>query len=182
MTRNEGGEPMEQDIRQGDIYYYDFGQARGSVQAGNRPVLVIQAATAGSPTVIVAAVTSVLKKPDLASHVLLPGNTGLERPSMVLLEQLRTVDREELSGYAGSLNDRDTWQRIDRALIKTFGIRGRGSSREGCVQCLCPECAGELMKKPGLVVKRLDPFARRSEKCGRCRAPGFEYFIWRTTE
>lgn len=77
------------EIRRGDIFSYDFGTRIGSIQSGVRPVLVIQADNfnANAPTVIVASITSVIKKRYLPSHIILGEDFGLTKPSMVLLEQ-----------------------------------------------------------------------------------------------
>ena len=91
----------EKMICRGDLFYYDFGDNSGSVQSGERPVLVIQADdyNQNAPTIIVAAVTSVIKKRYLPSHIILGEEFGLKKPSMVLLEQIRTVNREDLREY-----------------------------------------------------------------------------------
>ncbi len=81
---------METRIKRGDIFYYDFGDNAGSIQSGRRPVLVIQedGFNSKAPTIIVAAITSVIKKQYLPSHVVLPDDTGLTQQSMVLLLSL----------------------------------------------------------------------------------------------
>ena len=100
----------EKMICRGDLFYYDFGDNSGSVQSGERPVLVIQADdyNQNAPTIIVAAVTSVIKKRYLPSHIILGEEFGLKKPSMVLLEQIRTVNREDLREYIGMKNHSDT--------------------------------------------------------------------------
>ena len=79
----------EKMICRGDLFYYDFGDNSGSVQSGERPVLVVQADdyNQNAPTIIVEAVTSVIKKRYLPSHIILGEEFGLKKPSMVLLEQ-----------------------------------------------------------------------------------------------
>lgn len=86
----------EKTICRGDLFYYDFGTRTGSVQSGTRPVLVIQADdyNRNAPTIIVAAVTG---------HILLGQEFGLKKPSMVLLEQLQTVNKDELRDYIGTI-------------------------------------------------------------------------------
>mgnify|MGYP000033312649 FL=1 len=95
----------EKIIRRGDLFYYDFGNNTGSVQHGERPVLVLQANdyNRNAPTVIIAAVTSVVKKRYLPSHIVLGERFGLKKPSMVLLEQVRTINKFELQEYIGSV-------------------------------------------------------------------------------
>ena len=95
----------ERIISRGDLFYYDFGDRVASVQSGERPVLVVQADdyNKNAPTVIVAAVTSVIKKRYLPSHIVLGDKFGLKKPSMVLLEQVQTVNKDELSDYIGNI-------------------------------------------------------------------------------
>ena len=97
----------ERTICRGDLFYYDFGNRTGSIQSGERPVLVIQADdyNKNAPTIIVAAVTSVIKKRYLPSHILLGEDFGLKKPSMVLLEQVQTVNKEDLKDYIGTVDD-----------------------------------------------------------------------------
>ena len=97
----------EKTICRGDLFYYDFGTRTGSVQSGTRPVLVIQADdyNRNAPTIIVAAVTGVIKKRYLPSHILLGQEFGLKKPSMVLLEQLQTVNKDDLRDYIGTIED-----------------------------------------------------------------------------
>ena len=87
---------QRKEIQRGDLFYYDFGKREGSVQSGERPVMVIQADNfnANAPTIIVAAVTAVMKKKYLPSHIILGEDFGLKKPSMVLLEQIQTVNKD----------------------------------------------------------------------------------------
>ena len=110
----------EKTICRGDLFYYDFGTRTGSVQSGTRPVLVIQADdyNRNAPTIIVAAVTGVIKKRYLPSHILLGQEFGLKKPSMVLLEQLQTVNKDELRDYIGTIEDEELLRRINITLNK----------------------------------------------------------------
>ena len=114
----------EKMICRGDLFYYDFGDNSGSVQSGERPVLVVQADdyNQNAPTIIVAAVTSVIKKRYLPSHIILGEEFGLKKPSMVLLEQIRTVNREDLREYIGTVDDDKLFRQINATLKKTFGL------------------------------------------------------------
>ena len=111
---------QRKEIQRGDLFYYDFGKREGSVQSGERPVMVIQAdnCKANAPTIIVAAVTAVMKKKYLPSHIILGEDFGLKKPSMVLLEQIQTVNKDELTDYIGSVNDERLWKQINAALKK----------------------------------------------------------------
>lgn len=88
-------------VKMFEIYTYDFGDNSGSVQCGARPVLVIQddRFNDASPTTIIAPFTSALKKEYLMSHIRVDESTGLRQPSMVLMEQVKTVNQDELGEY-----------------------------------------------------------------------------------
>lgn len=112
-------------IRRGEIYYADLSPVKGSEQGGFRPVLIIQNNVGNhySPTVIVAAITSRKKKHDLPTHVRLTSpEYGLENYSVILLEQVRTIDRTRLKDYVGKI-DEGTTQAVDQAIAISMGIR-----------------------------------------------------------
>lgn len=102
---------MNKTYLRGDMYYADLGRGIGSEQEGYRPVLIIQNDTGNkhSPTVIVAAISSkVDAKAKLPTHYLLKAENGLELPSLVLMEQLRTIDKRRLETYIGHLEEQHT--------------------------------------------------------------------------
>ena len=111
-------------IRRGDIYYADLSPVVGSEQGGVRPVLIIQNDVGNrfSPTVIAAAITSQRGKAKLPTHILLDSQTtGLSRDSIVLLEQVRTIDKHRLKERMGRL-DSGSMGRVDQALSISFGL------------------------------------------------------------
>lgn len=148
----------EKMICRGDLFYYDFGDNSGSVQSGERPVLVVQVDdyNQNAPTIIVAAVTSVIKKRYLPSHIILGEEFGLKKPSMVLLEQIRTVNKEDLREYIGTVDDDKLFRQINATLKKTFGL---------------------WVYKPDYIVRRLDPFAKRKDRCDKCDGDGWDYVV-----
>ena len=96
-------------IRRGDIFYADLSPVIGSEQGGVRPVLIVQNDVGNrfSPTVIAAAITSQRAKANLPTHIMLQAeNTGLARDSIVLLEQIRTIDKRRLREHIGHLDER----------------------------------------------------------------------------
>lgn len=114
---------MEQ-IRRGDIFYADLSPVVGSEQGGIRPVLIVQndVGNKHSPTVIAAAITSQTNKTRLPTHIELTGQTcGLSRDSVVLLEQIRTIDKKRLKEHMGHI-DESLMNRIDGALAVSFGL------------------------------------------------------------
>ncbi len=111
-------------VKRGDIYYADLSPVVGSEQGGVRPVLIVQNDTGNrhSPTVIAAAITSRLDKARLPTHITLPsGSVGLNRESVVLLEQIRTLDKTRLRERMGRL-DETTMGAVDAALAVSFGL------------------------------------------------------------
>lgn len=120
------------EIKRGDIYYANLYPVIGSEQGGVRPVLIIQnnAGNHFSPTVIAAAISSRQRKHTLPTHVALRGQEyGLRGWSMVLLEQIRTIDRSRLLSYIGKL-DPERMEAVDEALTVSVGL-GTAREKEG---------------------------------------------------
>ena len=111
-------------VKRGDIYYADLSPVVGSEQGGMRPVLIVQNDTGNrhSPTVIAAAITSQMGKAKLPTHIELTGRSvGLTKDSVVLLEQIRTIDKSRLKEKMGRL-DGDTMTKVDNAIAVSFGL------------------------------------------------------------
>lgn len=114
-------------VKRGDIFYADLSPVVGSEQGGMRPVLVIQNNIGNkfSPTVIVAAITSKIAKPKMLTHVAVKaapkGQKGLEKDSVILLEQLRTLDKQRLRDKISHLDD-TTMRSVDYALKVSIGL------------------------------------------------------------
>lgn len=115
-------------IKRGDIFFADLSPVVGSEQGGMRPVLVIQNNVGNhySPTVIVAAITSKIDKPKMPTHVgLRASRDGVQRDSVVLLEQIRTIDKQRLSDKIAEL-DTGRMAEVDRALSVSIGLKPLG--------------------------------------------------------
>ena len=111
-------------VKRGDIFYADLSPVVGSEQGGVRPVLIVQNDVGNkySPTVIVSAITSRQNKTGLPTHIRIDANeNGLTKDSIVLLEQMRTIDKQRLRERMGSLDDADML-RIDRAISVSLGL------------------------------------------------------------
>jgi len=111
-------------VHRGDIFYADLSPVVGSEQGGIRPVLIVQNDVGNrfSPTVIAAAITSQKDKAKLPTHISLQsGTTGLSKESIVLLEQIRTLDKRRLKECMGRL-DEAAMQQIDHALSISIGL------------------------------------------------------------
>lgn len=113
-----------QPVRRGEIYYADLSPVVGSEQGGVRPVLIVQNNVGNkySPTVIAAAITSQIHKAKMPTHIELPGqHFGLTRDSVVLMEQIRTIDKRRLRERMGTL-DESHMQQVNQALAVSFGL------------------------------------------------------------
>ena len=112
-------------IKRGEIYYADLSPVVGSEQGGMRPVLIVQNDVGNrySPTVIAAAITSQRDKSRLPTHIELEsGSCGLARDSIVLLEQIRTIDKRRLREHMGHV-DEQLMNQIDSAIAVSFGLQ-----------------------------------------------------------
>ncbi len=111
-------------IRRGDIFFADLSPVVGSEQGGIRPVVVLQNDVGNkySPTVIVAAITSQIGKAKIPTHIELPADEyGLPKDSVVLLEQIRTIDKRRLKSLISSL-DKFKMKEINRAILISLGF------------------------------------------------------------
>ena len=111
-------------IRRGDIYYADLSPVVGSEQGGIRPVLIVQNNVGNrfSPTVIAAAITSQQSKANLPTHIQLHADSsGLAKDSVVLLEQVRTIDKRQLKEKMGTV-DENSMNEINNAISISFGL------------------------------------------------------------
>jgi len=112
------------EVRRGDIVYANLNPVIGSEQGGTRPVLVLQNDIGNrfSPTTIVAAITSKIRKAKLPTHVeLKAGHYGLEKDSVVLLEQLRTIDKRRLKESIAHLDEK-TMEKVNHGLAISVGL------------------------------------------------------------
>ncbi len=111
-------------VKRGDIYYADLSPVIGSEQGGTRPVLIIQNDVGNkfSPTVIAAAITSRTDKSKLPTHIdVFAEKYGLAKDSVILLEQVRTIDKKRLKEKMGHLDD-DVMNRVNNAITVSFGL------------------------------------------------------------
>ena len=112
-------------IKRGDIFYADLSPVVGSEQGGIRPVLIVQNNIGNrySPTVIAAAITSQQSKAKLPTHIpIVAHDCGLQKDSVVLLEQIRTIDKQRLKERMGAV-DQSSMNRVDNAISISFGLQ-----------------------------------------------------------
>ena len=126
MMKTKESEGLRPDwiYKRGDVYWADLNPFFGSEQGGTRPVLVLQndAGNFFSPTLIVAPMSSqVDKRTDLPTHIVLAQVRGLDGPSLIILEQLKTIDKRRVRSYAGKLT-KEQMAEVEAALTGTLGI------------------------------------------------------------
>ena len=112
-------------VKRGDMFYADLSPVVGSEQGGIRPVIIIQndVGNRHSPTVIAAAITSQTSKNKLPTHIEIGAkNNGLKADSVVLTEQIRTIDKSRLKEKIGHIDDIGVMNRINSALGVSFGL------------------------------------------------------------
>lgn len=169
---------MNQTYLRGDMYYADLGQGIGSEQEGYRPVVIIQnnVGNKHSPTVIIASVTSKTDaKPKLPTHYYINAEDGLELPSIVLLGQLRTVDKRRLGDFIGHLSDKHI-RGINHALAVSIGLIE--SIPKKLILCLCSACADNFYGSGAYSLRRIDPQQTEKDTCTYCnQRTGYDYEI-----
>ena len=112
-------------VKRGDMFYADLSPVVGSEQGGIRPVLIVQNNTGNkySPTVIAAAITSQMNKNKLPTHIELDSqNSGLKSDSVVLAEQIRTIDKSRLKEKIGHINDETIMDKVNNEIGISFGL------------------------------------------------------------
>lgn len=112
-------------VKRGDIFYADLSPVIGSEQGGVRPVLIVQNDIGNkySPTVIIAAITSQINKAKLPTHIeISSAEYGLNKDSVILLEQIRTIDKKRLKEKIGHISD-ELMEKVDEGLSISFGLK-----------------------------------------------------------
>ena len=174
---------MNETYLRGDMYYADLGDGIGSEQKGCRPVLIIQNNTGNkhSPTVIVAAISSkVGVKAKLPTHYYIGAASGLQMPSIVLLEQLRTIDKLRLDTYIGRLPDQHI-RGVNHALAISVGLIAPAPKK--LTLCLCSVCADNFRNTDAFALRRTDPQQAALDICTYCNhRKGLDYEVVAKTE
>lgn len=169
---------MKNTYLRGELYYADLGTGIGSEQNGYRPVVIIQndVGNRHSPTTIVAAISTQIKtKANLPTHYNLKPGSGLVQPSMVMLEQIRTVDKARLVQYIGKLPDAEI-KGLNHALAISIGLIP--TAPEKLTLCLCSACAENFYGSGAYYLRRVNPMEVKKELCTYCnQRVGFDYEI-----
>ena len=166
-------------IRRGDIYYADLNPVVGSEQGDCRPVIIVQNDVGNnhSPTVIVTPLTRNLRKNPLPTHVVIPQSNGLDQDSLVLTEQIRTIDRSRLANYIGHISD-EIMLDIDKALAVCVGLEKRRPPNSAIlVLSLCSHCEADFRNSGYFVIKK--GFQEVGTDCDICRnGEGFSFAVF----
>lgn len=162
----------------------DFGIGVGSEQQSVRPAVILQNNIGNyySPTVILAPLTTkTAVRSRLPVHCRLPPGAGLVHPSIVMLEQIRTVDKLRLVEYIGHLDD-EAQRRIDRAAAVSLGLAA-DYNEPPLELCLCPACAKQFFNSKEYRITRADLLQTDKSTCDYCSVRmGCDYIIWRKAQ
>ena len=166
---------MSRTYQRGDMYYADLGRGVGSEQEGYRPVVIIQnnMGNKHSPTVIIAAISSrVGIKPKLPTHYYINAEDGLELPSIILLEQIRTVDKRRLTKYIGQLS-KEHINGMNHALAVSIDLIR--ATLQSLNMCLCNACANKFRSTGAFSLRRT---GAEYGVCAYCNHPiGCDYEV-----
>ena len=168
---------MKQIYRRGDIYYADLGDGMGSEQRGHRPVVIVSndMGNKHSPTVIAVPLTSHFRRHSmLPTHYPLSTECGLERPSVILTEQVDTMDKQRLGRFIGKVDPCQMWG-VNRALAVSVGLIE--PRPDAMTVCLCNACANNFYGTGAYYLKRVRSH-REKGLCTYCNhRPGFNYQV-----
>jgi len=166
---------MSRTYQRGDMYYADLGRGIGSEQEGYRPVVIIQNNLGNkySPTVIIAAISSKVGiKPKLPTHYYINAEDGLELPSIILLEQIRTIDKQRLAKYIGRLS-KEHISGMNHALAVSIDLIH--TTLQSLNMCLCNACADKFRSTGAFSLRRTET---EHGICAYCNQPtGHNYEV-----
>ena len=167
---------MAKPYYRGELYYADLGKGIGSEQEGYRPVVIVQNNMGNkySPTVIVAPVTTNHEaKAKLPTHCFIGAESGLDAPSVILLEQLRTIDKKRLGHFVGRLN-RIHLRQLNHALA--VSIQLTEVSVNSISICLCSTCTKKFSGMGAFSLQQRNHSQKTKELCSACKQrPGVGY-------
>jgi len=156
-------------IKRGDMFYANLNPVVGSEQGDFRPVLVVQnnAGNTHSPTIVVVPITRNLLKNPLPTHVVIPKSDGLEKDSLALVEQIRTIDRSRITGYIGHIGGKVQVE-IDTALCVCVGIEKHRSIKGEMMELsLCSRCESDFRESGYVLMKK--GWQEVKEDCDFCK-------------
>ena len=186
----------KKELHRGEIYICDFVDVGGSVQNGLRPALIIQNDVGNkfSTTVIVSPITSIIKKDKQPTHIYLGAEYGLPEESMVMLEQIYTVDKNyHIKDYLGIIEDKDTISRINDGLRISLALNRIRKNLFRCTEdifsfsdtgvfyiALCDKCRKKLAQDDRFLMGKINFPIPLSDRCNSCgKRDGFYYILKR---
>ena len=171
---------MNRTYLRGEMYYADLGKGIGSEQEGHRPVVIIQnnVGNKHSPTVIVAPLTTNYEaKAKLPTHCYIGAESGLDTSSVILLEQIRTIDKKRLGNYVGRLN-RTHLRQLNQALAISVDLKVPKKTKIRI--CLCRICAHNFYDAGSFILRRAGRLQTDNQICCYCgQKKGIEYTLHR---
>ena len=163
----------------GELYYADLGRGIGSEQEGCRPVVILQndVGNTYSPTTIIAPISRRSHtKANLPTHYAIEPTAGLAQPSVVLLEQIRVIDKGRLERRIGMLSDK-SMRGIDNAIRVSVGL---AAISQRIPLCLCHACAGKLIGTGVFYLRKSQQLQSERKLCGLCNhRMGYDYEMLR---
>ena len=169
---------MKRTYLRGEMYYADLGRGIGSEQEGRRPVVIIQndVGNKHSPTVIVAAITTkTAGKRKLPTHYEIGTEHGMKVSSLVLLEQIRTIDKHRLEKKIGKLSPKQI-KEMNHALAVSVGLID--PKPKAMPLCLCHTCVENFFSTGAYYLKRIDLCKTEKETCTYCnQRRGYDYYV-----
>ena len=174
---------MNRTYLRGDMYYADLGRGIGSEQEGYRPVLILQNNTGNKyspPSLWRPFPAKWTPRPSCPPTIFSRRKTGWNLPSLVLLEQLRTIDKKRLGAYIGHLEEKHI-RKINHALAVSVGLIEEVP--ENLIMCLCPACANNFYGTGSYYLRRVHPERVEKDICTYCgQRPGFDYEVVKKKE
>jgi len=161
---------MKKTYYRGELYYADLGTGVGSEQNGYRPVVVIQndVGNRHSPTTIVAAISTQIKsKAKLPTHFYVSHDCGLVQPSIIMLEQIRTIDKARLDKYIGKLSSSEI-SGLNHALAISIGLIPTTPNK--LVLCLCSTCADKFYGSGAYIIRKINFIEVEKDLCTYCNS------------
>jgi len=167
-------------IKRGDIFALCIDTPEEESGYNFQPVLIVQSnfLNEKSETIVVATITTEIKKTFMSSHVVLGDDFGLREESMVMLEDLRSVKADDLIAYIGTVDDKEILGKIEIGLRDVLALSIRKQIK-GDVRCLCLDCMENIKSRNLYFISRVDSFERTKYVCESCGKLGSRYLVVR---
>lgn len=114
----------------------------------------------------------------MPSHILIGEGFGLTKPSMVMMEQQLTVNKDKLTNFIGHIDSDNISRKIHNGLMKVYGYWDYKRYNTANIRCLCRDCLRIYKVLPEFIVTRVNPLSKVKEKCDKCEGFGYDYFVY----